>query len=112
LVGGDPWLVLVVVYLLTMIFTELITNNAAAILVFPIAWQAASDLQVSPLPFVVAVCIAASAGFATPFGYQTNLMVYGPGGYKFSDYLRLGIPLDLIFFIVTVLLAPLVFPFK
>jgi di/tricarboxylate transporter len=61
---------------------------------------------------VVAVCIAASAGFATPFGYQTNLMVYGPGGYKFSDYLRLGIPLDLIFFIVTVLLAPLVFPFK
>jgi di/tricarboxylate transporter len=112
LVGGDPWLVLVMVYLLTMLFTELITNNAAAILVFPIAWQAAIDLQVSPLPFVVAVCVAASAGFATPFGYQTNLMVYGPGGYKFSDYLRLGIPLDLLFFIVTVLLAPLVFPFK
>lgn len=111
LVGGQPWLVLIVVYLLTMIFTELITNNAAAILVFPIAWQTAADLGVSPLPFVVAVCIAASAGFATPFGYQTNLMVYGPGGYRFTDYLRLGVPLDLIFFVVTILLTPLVFPF-
>ncbi|MFN6112101.1 MAG: SLC13 family permease [Planctomycetota bacterium] len=111
LVGGQPWLVLVVVYLLTMVFTELITNNAAAILVFPIAWQSAADLGVSPLPFVITVCIAASVGFATPFGYQTNLMVYGPGGYRFSDYFRLGVPLDLIFFVVTVLLAPVVFPF-
>lgn len=111
LVGRDPWLVLIVIYLLAMVFTELITNNAAAILVFPIAWQSAVDLGVSPLPFVVAVCIAASAGFATPFGYQTNLMVYGPGGYRFSDYMRLGVPLDLIFFVVTILLAPLVFPF-
>jgi di/tricarboxylate transporter len=111
LAGGQPWLVLVVIYLLTMLFTELITNNAAAILVFPIAWQTAADLGVSPMPFVIAVCIAASAGFATPFGYQTNLMVYGPGGYRFSDYLRLGVPLDLIFFVVTVLLAPLAFPF-
>lgn len=109
--GGQPFLVLIVVYVLTMVFTELITNNAAAILVFPIAWQSAENLAVNPMPFVVAVCIAASAGFATPFGYQTNLMVYGPGGYRFTDYLRIGIPLDLLFLAITVSLAPWVFPF-
>lgn len=111
LTGGSPFLSLVVIYLMTMLFTELITNNAAAILTFPIAWENAQNLGVNPLPFVVAVCIAASAGFATPFGYQTNLMVFGPGGYKFSDYLRLGIPLDLLFFVIAVSLIPVFFPF-
>ena len=109
--AGNPWWVLVAVYLTTMIFTELITNNAAAILVFPIAWASASTLGVNPMPFVITICIAASAGFATPFGYQTNLMVYAPGGYRFSDYLRIGIPLDLIFMAITVTLAPIVYPF-
>jgi di/tricarboxylate transporter len=109
--GGHPWLVLAAVYFVTMIFTELVTNNAAAVLVFPIAVQTASSLGVSPMPFVIAIAVGASAGFATPFGYQTNLMVYGPGGYRFSDYLRVGIPLDLAYMAITVALAPLVWPF-
>jgi di/tricarboxylate transporter len=112
LAGGHPWLTLVAVYFVTMLLTELITNNAAAVLVFPIAMTAASTLGVNPMPFVIAIAIAASAGFATPFGYQTNLMVYGPGGYRFSDYLRVGIPLDLVFLVVTVTIAPLVWPFR
>jgi di/tricarboxylate transporter len=66
---------------------------------------------VSYLPFVIAVMMAASAGFATPIGYQTNLMVYGPGGYRFSDYMKIGVPLDLLIMAVTVAVAPLVFPF-
>ncbi len=109
--GGHPWLVLAAVYLVTMIFTELITNNAAAVLVLPIALSSAKSLDVNYLPFVIAVAVGASAGFATPFGYQTNLMVYGPGGYRFTDYLRVGIPLDLLFMAITVALAPIVFPF-
>ena len=111
LASGEPWMVLAAVYFVTMIFTELVTNNAAAVLVFPIAMSAAGTLGVSPMPYVIAIAIAASAGFATPFGYQTNLMVYGPGGYRFTDYLRLGIPLDLIFMAVTVAVTPYMFPF-
>lgn len=111
LAGGKPWLVLLAVYFVTMLFTELITNNAAAVLVFPIAWASAKGLEVSPMPFIIAVAIGASAGFATPFGYQTNLMVYGPGGYRFGDYVRIGLPLDFVFLGVTVCLAPLVWPF-
>lgn len=111
LAGGQPWLVLAAVYFVTMVFTELITNNAAAVLVFPIAFAAAEKLGVSPMPYVIAIAIAASAGFATPFGYQTNLMVYGPGGYRFADYLRIGIPLDLVFMAVTVAVTPFAFPF-
>lgn len=111
LAGGNPWLVLLAVYFVTMIFTELVTNNAAAVLVFPIAVASAKTLDVNLMPFAVAIAVAASAGFATPFGYQTNLMVYGPGGYRFSDYLRLGIPLDLLFLVVAVALTPFVWPF-
>lgn len=110
LAGGHPWLVLLAVYFVTMVFTELITNNAAAVLVFPIAMTAAKSLDVNPMPFVISIAIAASAGFATPFGYQTNLMVFSAGGYRFSDYLRVGIPLDLIFLAVTVILTPFVWP--
>ena len=95
-----------------MLLTEMITNNAAAVLVFPIAMTSASTLDVSPMPFVIAIAIAASAGFATPFGYQTNLMVYGPGGYRFSDYVRVGVPLDFVFLVVTVGITPLVWPFR
>jgi di/tricarboxylate transporter len=111
LAGGHPWLVLLAVYFVTMLFTELITNNAAAVLVFPIAMTAAKNLDANPMPFIVAIAVAASAGFATPFGYQTNLMVYGPGGYRFTDYLRVGIPLDLVFLVVTVALCPFIWPF-
>ncbi|MEQ8667600.1 MAG: SLC13 family permease [Pirellulales bacterium] len=109
--GSSPWLALAAVYLVTMVLTELITNNAAAVLVYPLAISTAASLDVSEAPFIVCIMIAASAGFATPFGYQTNLMVYGPGGYRFSDYVRLGVPLDLAFMAVTVLVTPWAFPF-
>ncbi|MEO8494402.1 MAG: SLC13 family permease [Planctomycetota bacterium] len=111
LAGGHPWLALLAVYFVTTVLTEFITNNAAAVLVFPIAMATAKALDVNAMPFVVAITVAASAGFATPFGYQTNLMVYSAGGYRFSDYLRLGIPLNILFMIVTVAIAPLVWPF-
>jgi di/tricarboxylate transporter len=111
LAGDHPWTALAVVYLLTMAFTELLTNNAAAALTFPIAMATAHTLQVNHMPFVVAIAMAASCGFATPIGYQTNLMVYGPGGYHFSDYLRFGGLLNLIVAAVTIALAPLVWPF-
>jgi di/tricarboxylate transporter len=110
--GDGPHAVLAAIYLVTMIFTELMSNNAAAVLIFPIAWQTAADLGVNPMPFVMAVTVAASCGFATPMGYQTNLMIYGPGGYKFSDYLRFGGPLNLLVMAVTVALAPLIWPFR
>ena len=109
--GSDPTAVLAAVYLVAMLFTELMSNNAAAVLVFPIAWQAAADLGVNPLPFVMAITVAASCGFATPMGYQTNLMIYGPGGYRFTDYLRFGGPLNLLVMALTVVLAPLIWPF-
>jgi di/tricarboxylate transporter len=109
--GNNPYVVLAALYLVTMLFTELMSNNAAAVLTFPIAWQTASDLGVNPMPFVMAVTVAASCGFATPMGYQTNLMIYGPGGYKFSDYMRFGGPLNLLVMAVTVALAPLIWSF-
>ncbi|GAE24953.1 sulfate permease [Halalkalibacter wakoensis JCM 9140] len=91
-----------VVYLLTSFFTEIITNNAAAVLMFPISLHIADQLAVDPMAFFVTIAIAASASFATPIGYQTNLIVYGPGGYRFSDYLKVGIPLNIIYLIITV----------
>ena len=107
----SPWLALLMVYALTTAFTEVITNNAAAVLMFPIAMAVAEQLGVSILPFAIAVMFAASASFITPLGYQTNLMVYGPGRYRFVDYARLGIPLSLIAGAVTLVLIPLVWPF-
>ncbi len=112
LFGDGPWPVLTAIYLATMILTELITNNAAAVLVFPIALAAAEKLGVTSMPFIMSIMVASSAGYATPTGYQCNLMVMGPGGYRFSDYLRMGIPLDLLYMIVTVTLAPVIWPFK
>jgi di/tricarboxylate transporter len=78
---------------------------------FPFAMATAKNLDVSPFPFVIAIMMAASAGFATPIGYQTNLMVYGPGGYRFSDYVKVGLPLDFIIGVVTIVVTPLVFRF-
>lgn len=108
---GSPLLALALIYLLTALFTEVITNNAAAVLMFPIATAAAEQLAVSPMPFVIAIMFAASASFMTPIGYQTNLMVYGPGGYRFSDYLRLGAPLNLLAGVVSLWLIPIFWPF-
>ncbi|HEY0309750.1 MAG TPA: SLC13 family permease [Luteimonas sp.] len=96
LAGGDPFRTLVLVYVAAVVFTELVTNNAAAVLVFPIAVSAAATVGADPMPFVIATMMGASAGFITPIGYQTNLMVYGPGGYRFTDYVRLGLPLSLV----------------
>jgi di/tricarboxylate transporter len=93
------------------VFTEILTNNAAAALAFPIAHAASSGMGLDFLPFGVAIAIAASAGFATPMGYQTHLMVYGAGGYRFSDYARIGVPLDVIVMTITVAMVPRLFPF-
>jgi di/tricarboxylate transporter len=112
LAGGTPLWSLIIVYSITTFLTELITNNAAAALMFPITLSLASTLGVSFMPFVIAVMMAASASFATPIGYQTNLMVYGPGGYKFVDYLRIGVPLNILFGVVTCAIVPFVFPFN
>ena len=111
LVHDRPLPALAMVYLVTTLFTEVITNNAAAALVFPIAMSTAEVLDVSPLPFVMCIMVSASASFATPIGYQTNLMVYGPGGYRFSDYVKIGVPLNLLFGVIAVLAAHLFWPF-
>jgi di/tricarboxylate transporter len=108
----NPWLALAVVYTVTVMITELITNNAAAVLVFPFAMNAADRLGVNPMPFVICIMIGASASFLTPIGYQTNLMVYGPGGYRVRDYVKVGFPLSLLVGIVTVGLSPIIWPFK
>jgi len=106
-----PRVTLLAVYLITTFFTELITNNAAAALIFPFAVVIAQDLGVSPRPFVIAVAFAASASFITPIGYQTNMMVYGPGGYRFTDFIRVGLPLNIILCLTATLLIPIFWPF-
>ncbi len=109
--GDNPWLALAIIYAVTNILTEAITNNAAAALIFPIALALSKSLDVSFMPFAIAIMIAASASFSTPIGYQTNLMVYGPGGYKFTDFMRVGIPLNILFWLITITLTPLFYPF-
>ncbi len=106
-----PYLVLAGIFLATSIFTEVVTNNAAAALMFPFAIAMGMDLGVSPRPFAIAVALAASASFITPLGYQTNLMVFGPGGYRFSDFARIGVPLNLLMLVVASLLIPLIWSF-
>ncbi len=108
---GKPYIALAMFYLVTLVLTELITNNAAAALMFPLGLATAANLNVNVMPFVIATMMAASAGFATPIGYQTNLMVYGPGGYRFNDYVKIGVPLDLLIALVTVVLSPFIWPF-
>lgn len=93
---GKPWLLLILTYLTVSILTEMITNNAAAILMLPIILEITEKAGLNNVPFVFAIMMAASASFATPLGYQTNLMVYGPGGYRFADFLRVGLPMNAI----------------
>jgi di/tricarboxylate transporter len=93
------------------LLTEIVTNNAAAVISFPIVTGAAQQLGVDVMPFVIVVMFAASASFLTPIGYQTNLMVYGPGGYRFSDYLRVGGGLSVLVGMMTLVLTPMVWPF-
>ncbi|MBD3177574.1 MAG: SLC13 family permease [Armatimonadia bacterium] len=108
--GGRPWMVLAGIYALTAVFTELLTNNAAVALMYPIAAGAAADLGTGPMPFVFAIMIAGSSSFSTPIGYQTNLMVYGTGGYRFSDFLRIGLPLSVLVGIIALLAIHLAQP--
>lgn len=109
--ADNPWLVLAALYFVTVVVTELITNNAAGVLMFPIAMAVAETAGVSFMPYVIAVMVAASCGFITPIGYQTNLMVYGPGGYRFMDFVRFGLPLNVICGIITLIIVPRVWPF-
>lgn len=105
-----PHVVLSGVYLLTVLFTELMSNNAAAVLMVPIALSVANGLGVDPRPFAIAVAFAGSAAFSTPIGYQTNTLVYGPGGYRFTDFTRVGLPLNVILWIVASFLIPMFWP--
>lgn len=106
-----PYALMAVIYIITNLFTELITNNAAAALSFPISMAVANQLGVDPTPFFVVICMAASASFSTPIGYQTNLIVQGIGGYKFTDYVKVGLPLNIIVFLLSVFLIPLIWEF-
>lgn len=106
-----PYALLAIIFIITNIFTELITNNAAAALSFPIALSVASQLGVDPKPFFVVICMAASASFSTPIGYQTNLIVQGVGGYKFMDFVKVGLPLNITTFLISVFLIPQIWKF-
>lgn len=109
--SSNPIIALVITYFITWILTELITNNAAAVLVFPIAFSIAQSLGVDFIPFAIVIIMAASASFSTPVGYQTNLMIYGPGGYRYTDYIKIGLPLNLIVALITISLVPLIWSF-
>ncbi len=111
IVGSNPWFLLISVYVMTMIFTEMITNNAVAATLIPIAVRVAEGAALSPRPFVMAIAIAASLSFLTPIGYQTNLMIMGPGGYRPQDYLRVGLPIALTVAVTAITLIPKIWPF-
>ncbi|MEM7719797.1 MAG: SLC13 family permease [Pseudomonadota bacterium] len=105
-----PWAIVWAIYLLTSILTELVSNNAVAVVVTPIAIGLAETLGVDPRPLVIAVMVAASAAFSTPIGYQTNMLVYGPGGYRFSDFLKVGVPLNISTGVISAILIPIIWP--
>ena len=105
-----PFLIIWAIYLLTSVLTELVSNNAVAVVVTPITIGLATALGIDPRPLVVAVMVAASASFATPIGYQTNMLVYGPGGYKFTDFMRVGIPLSLSIGVLASAVIPILWP--
>ncbi len=106
-----PVAVLAALYWVTSAFTAFVSNNAAAVIAFPIALASAQQLGCDPRPFAVAIALAASTSFATPMGYQTNLIVYGPGGYRFRDFVKAGLPMTAIVFVIAMLVIPRVWPF-
>ncbi len=110
LIGVAPWIALWLIYLIASTMTELLSNAAVAVVITPIAITLAGQMGVDPRPFVVAVMLAASLSFATPIGYQTNTMVYSPGGYKFTDFMRLGVPMNLGLGLIASLLIPVFWP--
>ena len=106
-----PIVLLWAVFLLTLLLTEVLSNNATAVMMVPIVVTLARELQVDPRPFIMGVTVASSTAFALPMGYQTHMMIYGPGGYRFTDFLRVGIPLNVICWITSCTLIPLIWPF-
>lgn len=113
LIGGfGPIVILSMIYLMTVLITELISNNATAVLLTPLVLQIAHQMQLDPRPLVIAVMFGASACFATPIGYQTNTYIYGAGGYKFTDFPKVGLLLNLLLWIVATIAIPLLFPFS
>ena len=109
--GASPWVVLSAMIALTSLLSLFLSNNSTAVLLMPIALSVASGLDVDPRPFVVGLCFGASACYATPMGYQTNLLVYGPGGYSFMDYVRVGVPLNVLVWLAASIFVPLIWPF-
>jgi di/tricarboxylate transporter len=108
--AGDAVLLLILTYVTVSILTEIISNNAAAILMLPLALDMAEKTGSNPVPFAMAIMMAASASFATPIGYQCNLMVYGPGNYKFTDFLRVGIPMNVVVGVVSLVAILIIWP--
>ncbi|HKK18394.1 MAG TPA: SLC13 family permease, partial [Opitutales bacterium] len=108
----QPFALLAGVYLLTTTLTEVLSNNAAAVLLSTLAIGMAESLQIDPRPFLIAIAVAASASFATPIGYQTNTYVYGVGGYRFADFAKIGIPLNFLAFIISMAVIPLIWDFQ
>lgn len=107
----QPYILLATIYLITWLFTEFLSNNAAVALMIPIAISLAINIGLDPRPFVIACCIAASASFSTPIGYQTNTYVWGAGGYKYLDFTKIGLPLNLICFLISITLIPSIWNF-
>lgn len=110
ILGAEPLALLAVIYILTAIFTEVMSNHAAAVILAPIAFTAAIAANLDPRPFLVAITFAASTSFTTPIGYQTNTMIYAPGGYRFTDFFKVGLPLNIVFMLLSILLIPLIWP--
>ena len=106
----SPFFLILAVYFLGLVLTEFLSNNAVAVIYTPIAIELAHNLGLDPRGFVVAVMFSASVAFATPVGYQTNMMVYGPGGYKFLDFTKIGVPLNIITWLVVSALIPIIWP--
>jgi di/tricarboxylate transporter len=110
--NSSPIMLLIIFYITTTIMTEVISNNASVVIMIPLGISVATGLELNPLPFAIAVMFAASTSFLTPIGYQTNTMVYHAGNYKFSDFVKVGLPLNILLLIVTVIFIPIFWPLK